>query len=351
MFIQRPRSFNIQTWKPEVVVITGLYWGWTGLVFPLMFFPFFFTKWIVVPLVLGWIVVLGYRFRLQITRQSIEVRTTFMGFGLLREVYAMDEAWVQYGFDMDRLLPPDVEIGSLSIGDETNAIPLLNTIKAAIAHVQGKTEVELAHCRLASPVRDAPRKTPVPALEAVAVIKRFQELGLEVLMVRGWKLDDAQRVTLYVVSEACIRVFDAYIRTEDIHELETFGPTTAHDDEMAFTTRRRFVWTEAPFRLWQRGTKVAQLYPGSIWTAKREIKRADIVSVRGWLSENWAKLGVDLETTSGERVDVAVGHNPDSYLNPFYDGIDLMFDVEWVESISRILARELDVPCVDDNLR
>lgn len=350
MFIQRPRSFKIQTWKPEIVVITGLYWGWTGLVFPLMLFPFFFTKWMVVPLALGWLVVLGYRFRLLITRQSIEARTTFMGVGLLREVHALDEAWVQYGFDMDRLLPPDVEIGSFSIGDETNAIPLFNTIKAAIAHVQGKTEVELAHCRLASPVCAAPTKVPVAAREAAEVIKRYRALGLEVLMVRGWKLEHAQRITLYVISETCIRVFDAYIPTLDIHELEALRPTLAHDDEMAFTMRRRYVWTEVPFRLWQRGTKVAQLYPDSIWTAKREVNRAEIVSVRGWLSESWAKLGVDLETMDGERVEVAVGHNPDSYLNPFYDGIDLMFDVEWVESISRILACELDVPLIDDNL-
>jgi len=337
------------------VVITGLYWGWSCLLFPIALSPFLFgllpARWVLVPVLLALIAGLGYRFHLRITHDLISLKTSILGFRVSQETFPTDTAVVQFGFDWDRINPPDVEIGSHSLGDETNAIPLLNTIMAAIAHVKGDVDSELAHLRLASPVTQAPGKSPIAAEEAVKVIERYQKMGLEVLMVRGWTLEGAQRVGLYVISEKCIRVFDAYVRTDEIPTLEAMRPTPAHDDEMAFTTRKRFVWTAAPFRLWQGGTPIARLYPGTLWTIKGgEIPRDRIVSVRGWLSEGWTKMGVDVETNDGEKKHVAVGLNPGPCLDVLYDGIDLMFDVEWVESISRILAEELDVPCIDDNL-
>ena len=33
-----------------------------------------------------------------------------------------------------------------------------------------------------------------------------------------------------------------------------------------------------------------------------------------------------------------------------YDGIDLLFDLGWVEGVTRILSEELQVPCVRDSL-
>jgi hypothetical protein len=87
------------------------------------------------------------------------------------------------------------------------------------------------------------------------------------------------------------------------------------------------------------------------WTLQGgDIPRNRIVSVRGWLSENWLRLGVDFEVKDGRKIQVARGFNPNAGFNMFYDGLDLMFDVDWAESISRTLAQELNVPCIDDNL-
>ncbi len=351
MLFHRPRSFRVKTWKPDRVVITGAYWGWSGLLFPIALFPIFFSKWMILPVLIALGIGLGTRFQLRIDRDLMVLKTSLLGFTIFQQAVATHSDAVEYGFDWDRINPPDVLVGDLSIGDESNAVPLLNTIKAAIAHVSGHVETRLAHLAMASPVIDAPTTIPVGVEAASEIIERYQKMGLEVLMVRGWPSDDAERVSLYVISEKCILVFDAYIRTAEIAALEAFRPTPATDDEMAMTSRRRFVWTSSPFRLWQAGTPIARLYPNVFWTLQGgDIPRNGIVSVRGWLSQDWLRLGVDFELKDGRKIQVARGFNPDAALDMFYDGIDLMFDVGWVESISRTLAQELNVPCIDDSL-
>ncbi len=351
MIFDRPRSFKIKTWTPECVVITGAYWGWSGLLFPIALFPFFFSKWMILPVLLALGIGLGTRFQLRIDRDLMILKTSLLGFTIFQEVIATDTDAVEYGFDWDRINPPDVLVGGLSIGDESNAVPLLNTIKAAIAHVSGDNETRLAHLGLATPVTNAPTSAAVDVARASDIIERYQKMGLEVLMVRGWTSQDAQRVSLYVISEKCILVFDAYIQTAEIEMLEALRPTPATDDEMALTSYRRFVWTSSPFRLWQAGTPIARLYPDVFWSIKDgDIPRNEIVSVRGWVSKSWLRMGVDLQLKDRRKVQLAHGIKLSQFFDLFYDGVDLLFDMGWVDSISRTLAQELNVTCIDDSI-
>ncbi len=331
-------------------MITGAYWGWFGVlscvvVTVITNWMFLFFQWAIPMLAVLTVIGLSSRFKLIIHRSVIVLNGSFLGYTFVHDLILTDAANIELGFD------PSVEIGSHEIGDQINASPLFHTIQAAIAHVRGDSKTTRAHLGMVSPITAAPKQDPVDVSTAIEVVDRYRHLGREVLMVRGWKSGDAERVSLYVDSESLVLVFDAYIRTLQIPELEVLRPTPANNDEMAMTTHRRFVWKASPFRLWHNGKLVASLNRDVLWTKKAgEIPRKDIESVRGWLSKDWLKLGVDLEIKHGRNIQVARGFNPDAGMNMFYDGLDLLFDVEWVESISRTIAQELNVRCIDDNL-
>ena len=116
---------------------------------------------------------------------------------------------------------------------------------------------------------------------------------------------------------------------------------------MAFTKYRQYAWTTKPFRVWRRGRLLASLNEPWLEFAPFGVAANDVVKVSTWVSESWSKIGVRVHLKDGTDRLLTWRWNT-GLVDPFYDGIDLMFDTSWASEIARSLADELGVEYEDE---
>lgn len=149
--------------------------------------------------------------------------------------------------------------------------------------------------------------------------------------------------------EAITELLSFWIRTGEHDALVSRFPgrviALGNCDAM-YATPWEHVWYAEGGRLhvWGREPSVhviadaAQLVLGD-----RVIERARIARLHRGLSSGWGEHWVDLVTTDGEVVRLFSKREDFAFVDPTYDGIDLLCDSAWAGDIARALAGVLGV--------
>jgi hypothetical protein len=157
-----------------------------------------------------------------------------------------------------------------------------------------------------------------------------------------------------------VNIIDEWVTVETLDEvlqsLSTVGAATGGCSAM-YATRAKYVWAsrDGELRLWCRRRLVARFAGGRI-----DVSRAwgwsswplAQTRVRAYLSGTWFERGVRLEQQSGRTLTIARERELSAWLDPTYDGIDLMCDAAWATALAQAIAEASGVPLeVDEDLR
>lgn len=131
-----------------------------------------------------------------------------------------------------------------------------------------------------------------------------------------------------------------------VRALAAQRPVRVGEWDVMYATGWSVAWsTDAgPFEAFTPGGPLARVEGEGLWIrGGRTLALDELQRVEVYLSADWVERGVQLRLTSGEEVEVESQREPFALFDPTYDGIDLMFDASWAESLGQALARGLGV--------
>lgn len=140
---------------------------------------------------------------------------------------------------------------------------------------------------------------------------------------------------------------------QSLHPIVATGGCTA-----MYATKAKYVWAmrDGELRLWRHGRLAARFARDRIETyglfgAPLPWPASDRTRVRAWIAGDWVARGVRLE--DGQRsIVVARMREIGAWLDPTYDGIDLLCDAAWVTDLARAIADAAGIDvAIDDALQ
>lgn len=166
------------------------------------------------------------------------------------------------------------------------------------------------------------------------------------------------RISILVVDDHTGK--DPYVIWDRFYANETLGPLCnalrAYADEVwpgefdtMYGTPWSYAWTTPPnaFRLYDEKGLLFAVQDDTVVLRREQIMTVvhlrDVVQVVGWLSPDWSERGVRLDLQQGKQLLVAERTEPMAYLDPTYDGIDLMCDASWVGQLGKTMATGIGV--------
>ena len=164
----------------------------------------------------------------------------------------------------------------------------------------------------------------------------------------------SQRILAFqILNTRLKKAFDGWLRTDDVDLLkaaagEKFRP--AQCDAM-YATPAKYVWSivDGLLSIWSHrwlnariGSEVVELRDRlGGWTS---FSTSEFTMCHGFLSDSWATRGVRLKRRWKKHLVIAKRTEPLTFIDPTYDGLDLMAETEWVSDLAYAVAEATQLP-------
>lgn len=204
----------------------------------------------------------------------------------------------------------------------------------------------------------APHETPRQLEE---ILEKLREWQLEKAIVARGQYSPAplrsERTLVYRQGTSRLaKIVDAWLAPADgeavVSVLKARCETVVGACDAMYATAPRYVWaTEArALQLWHRGVLVGS-FTGDQCRVRRSLFHrwhavpcTSLASVYVFLSPTWSRRGVMLERGPHPGVLVAAKKELSAWLDPTYDGIDLICDASWAVELARAIAATTGLP-------
>jgi len=233
------------------------------------------------------------------------------------------------------------------LGDNFSALALHQAFEQGWRMVHEHASVVSSHPTAIFEHVPAPSESTPTDIRKVAAKVVSHARSKPLIFVEGWSFEATRRIGVWLRYNGRLQlVFDGYV---DAGQIEGLRERIAQEarvidgdwDEMAHTSRRRWVWSTDPFILYRRTRAYLRVESHSMFVGQRIILNHEIQRVlsvfTGWTT------GVQLELKDGTRVKVARHVCWGAIFDPLYDTWALEFDTIWSESLSRCLAEAIQV--------
>lgn len=143
------------------------------------------------------------------------------------------------------------------------------------------------------------------------------------------------------------KVADEWLTPETYKEvLRQFDEVAVGSCSAMYGTKPTYVWAVHcdELRLWESGTLVAHFTSQETQVRRKIVglwsrnPNTHFACVHAFLSKTWIRRGVKLERKIGGNILVAKSTEISAFIDPTYDGLDVMCDASWVTNLARSIT-------------
>jgi len=205
----------------------------------------------------------------------------------------------------------------------------------------------------------SPHEMPLQRDQAMALLNEARLNGAVIVKAQySPSPTKVERTLVYRAHGQRLRkVADVWLAPETYNEvLNQFPNASLGSCSAMYSTIPEYVWAQRDneLRLWHNGTITARFTNQECHTRGNLISlwavspNSSFAGVHAFLSKTWIRRGVRLERKFGRSVNVAMAKEPMAFLDPTYDGIDVMCDASWAADLAAAIASITGIKLIVD---